>query len=75
MKLSRESYVVSRATLEKVLSALGDNWFSTATDDDGYSESYNNDDVIEADKLLQGELQAQEPNKGICVKTHSKESS
>jgi len=62
MTLTLEKYTVSRETLEVVLEALGDNWFSSVDEGDGYMESYNNDDVIEADKRLQAELAAQEPN-------------
>ena len=63
MKLTLDSYTVSRETLEAVLSALGDNWFTLISGRDGYADEYNNDDVIDADKRLQAELLAQEPDK------------
>ena len=54
MKLIKESYLISRETVEKCMDALGDNWFGN----DGEDE-YNNDDIIEADNALKKEVQAQ----------------
>lgn len=62
MKLTLGKYTVSRKTLELVLSALGNNHFTAVDDGDGYMDSDNNDDVIEADNKLQAEIAAQEPN-------------
>lgn len=55
MELTKEKYTISRDTIKKVLDALGDNWFSS----DG-EEEYNNDDIVEADKALQEEIETQE---------------
>jgi len=54
--LRQGKYTVSRETLEVVLTALGNNWFSSNGEDE-----FNNHEVIAADELLQAELAAQEP--------------
>lgn len=55
MKLTLDKYTVSRETLEAVLEALDNNFF---TSNDG--ESYNNDDIILAHERLQAEVTTQE---------------
>jgi hypothetical protein len=55
MKLTKDTYAVSRATVELVLEVLSDNMFYS---EDG--ESYNNDDVIATDDAFRSEIQAQE---------------
>lgn len=45
-------YEITKNTLEKVLEALSNNWFS----DDG---EFNKDDIIEAQELLEHELKLQ----------------
>ena len=55
MKLTKDKYIVSRQTIEKVLDALDAHWFYSNDEDE-----YNNDDVIEADKKLQIEIKEQE---------------
>lgn len=60
MELKKDSYIISKSTLEKVLNALSNNWFTTSADSDGYTEDFNNDDVIEADELLKAEVEKQQ---------------
>jgi hypothetical protein len=55
VKLKKEKYEVSAATLEMVMNALAANWFRS----DGEDE-WNNDDVIDADNALRAEVEAQE---------------
>ena len=47
------TFNITKETIEKVLDALADNWFSN----DGQR---NNDDIIEADKALRAEVKSQE---------------
>jgi hypothetical protein len=56
MKLTKEKYTVSRATLEEVIDALNNNWFVSVGD----GEEYNNEDVISAQHSLEDELKRQE---------------
>lgn len=57
MKLTLDKYIVSRKTLEVVLEALESNLYTSSIDGD-----YNNENVIDADKLLRSELKHQESN-------------
>lgn len=57
MKLTLDKYIVSRKTLEVVLEALESNLYTSSIDGD-----YNNENVIDADKLLHSELKHQESN-------------
>lgn len=56
MKLSKDTYLISRATLEKAMAALTNN--HTRTTGDGGED--NNDDIIEAEAALLAEVRAQE---------------
>lgn len=60
MKLEKESYTVTRNTLKKVLAALSEHR-SECVFDGEYAEEYNNDDVIEAQDALEGEIAQQQP--------------
>jgi hypothetical protein len=51
-----KTYPISQETLSKVVAALRDHWFSN-------EGSTNNDSVIEATELLEGELKEQGWNK------------
>lgn len=55
MKFNKKTYTISAETLKLVTEALAANWFIS----DGEDED-NNYDVIEADKALTAEIEAQE---------------
>ena len=55
MRLTKTRYLISRETIEKCIEALGNNWFSY----DGEDE-YNNEDIIEAHRRLQKEVESQD---------------
>lgn len=55
MKLKKDTYQISRATLEKVLAVLNANHASMGLDED----EHNNDDIIEAQEQLEAELSKQ----------------
>ena len=55
MNLTNDLYIVTRETLEKVLTALSNNQSSS----NGWEE-YNNEDIIEALERLEAELGRQE---------------
>ena len=56
MKLTKESYLISKGLAQQLLSVLGERWFISRGDGD----QDNDDDVIAADKALQAEIEKQE---------------
>ena len=54
MKLKKEQYKISKQTLEEVLEALQNNWFTSADDED-----YNYDDIMDAQRSLEIEIESQ----------------
>jgi len=54
IELCRDQYLISSKTLGVVLAALDGHWFSTS---DG--EEYNNDDIIDAQGMLEEEIKSQ----------------
>lgn len=55
-----KSYLINKSTLNVVLEALKNHMFSTIQDEDGWSDDYNNDDVIQAIDLLKKEIEKQD---------------
>lgn len=49
---NKDKVCVSKATIDKVLNALNNNWFYCNGEDE-----WNNDDIIEAEEILRAELE------------------
>ena len=55
IKLSKEKYSITKATLEKVLETLSAHWFESVLEGDS-AEEFNNEDIIDAQNLLEREI-------------------
>lgn len=62
MKLTRDKYAISRETLDAVIAALSRHESTDFDDGDGYTDSRNNHDVIDALKRLEDEVTANGEN-------------